>query len=150
MALSVGFPLFIVAALDHRFGWTAAILPDFPPFLNRLGLMLCILGYGLAVWALVENRFFIGVVRIQTERGHTVCDTGPYRFLRHPGYAGNIYALPGVVLALSSLWTLIPAGAALVITVTRTALEDLTLQKELPGYLEYTKSVRWRLFPWIY
>ncbi|MEJ2601175.1 MAG: hypothetical protein P8Z00_22785, partial [Anaerolineales bacterium] len=67
-----------------------------------------------------------------------------------PGYAGNILPLPGIVLALSSLWTLIPAAVALVIAVIRTALEDRTLQEELPGYKEYARGVRYRLFPGIY
>lgn len=146
MALSVGFPLVIVAGLDHRFGWS----PVFPLWLIVLGIFLIAVGYALAVWALVENRFFSGVVRIQTDRGHVVCDSGPYRIVRHPGYAGNILALPGVVLALGSLWTLIPAAVALVIAVIRTALEDRTLQEELPGYQEYARRVRYRLFPGIY
>src|SRR5512139_3677173 len=146
MAISVGFPLVIVAGLDHRYGWS----PEFPLWANILGLILIAVGYAFAVWALVENRFFSGVVRIQTDRGHVVCDTGPYRIVRHPGYAGNLVPLPGIVLALSSVWTLIPAVAALIITVTRTALEDRTLQEELPGYREYAQRVRYRLIPGIY
>ena len=102
------------------------------------------------MWALVENRFFAAVVRIQAERGHVVCDSGPYRIVRHPGYAGNILALPGMALALSLLWTLLPATAALSIAVSRTALEDRTLQEELPGYRDYAQRVRYRLIPWIY
>jgi len=146
MALSVGFPLVIVAGLDHRFGWS----PVFPLWLILLGICMIALGYAFAVWAMVENRFFSGVVRIQTDRGHVVCDRGPYRIVRHPGYAGNILSLPGIVLALSSMWTLIPGAVALVIAVTRTALEDRTLQEELPGYKEYARRVRYRLFPGIY
>jgi protein-S-isoprenylcysteine O-methyltransferase Ste14 len=146
MAISISFPLVIVAGLDHRYGWSQA----FPLWLNLLGLLLIALGYFLASWALAENRFFSGTVRIQSERGHIVCDSGPYRIVRHPGYAGNILPLPGMVLALSSVWTLIPAAVALIITVTRTALEDRTLQEELPGYGEYARRVRYRLFPWIY
>jgi protein-S-isoprenylcysteine O-methyltransferase Ste14 len=146
MALSVGFPLVIVAGLDHRFGWS----PVFPLWLIALGIFLIALGYAFAAWALVENRFFSSVVRIQTDRGHAVCDSGPYRIVRHPGYAGNIPPLLGIVLALSSLWTLIPAAVALVIAVIRTALEDRTLQEELPGYKEYARRVRCRLFPGIY
>jgi len=146
MALSVGFPLVIVAGLDHRFGWS----PVFPLWLIVLGFILIALGYAFAVWALVENRFFSSTVRIQTDRGHVVCDSGPYRIVRHPGYAGNILPLLGIVLALGSLWTLIPAAVALVIAVIRTALEDRTLQEELPGYQEYTRRVRYRLFPGIY
>ena len=146
MALSVSFPLVIVAGLDHRFGWS----PVFPLWLILLGFLLISLGYAFATWALIENRFFSSVVRIQVDRGHVVCDSGPYRIVRHPGYAGNILALPGIVLALSSTWTLIPAAAALIIAVFRTVLEDQTLQDELPGYPDYARRVRYRLIPRIY
>jgi protein-S-isoprenylcysteine O-methyltransferase Ste14 len=146
MGVSISFPLIIVAGLDHRNGWS----PAFPLWLNLLGLLLVASGYALAVWALVENRFFSGTVRIQTERGHVVCDTGPYRLMRHPGYAGNILPLAGMVLAFSSLWTILPAALALIIVVVRTALEDRTLQEELPGYREYARSVCYRLFPGIW
>ena len=146
MAISVSFPLVIVAGLDHHFGWS----PVFPIWLIILGFILIVFGYAFSVWALVENRFFSGVVRIQTDRGHTVCDSGPYRIVRHPGYAGNILPLPGIVLALGSVWALIPAIVALIITVIRTILEDRTLQEELPGYLEYARRVRYRLIPGIF
>jgi protein-S-isoprenylcysteine O-methyltransferase Ste14 len=146
MALSVGFPLVIVAGLDHRFGWS----PVFPLWLIVLGFVLSSLGYAFVVWALVENRFFSSVVRIQTDRGHVVCDSGPYRLVRHPGYAGIILPMLGIVLALGSAWTLIPAAVALIIAVVRTALEDQTLQEELPGYRDYARRVRYRLIPGIY
>ncbi len=146
MALSVSFPPVIVAGLDHRFDWS----PEFPLWLMVLGFLLIALGYAFAAWALIENRFFSSVVRIQVERGHVVCDSGPYRMVRHPGYAGNMLALPGMALALNSLWTLVPAAVALVIAVIRTALEDRTLQDELPGYRDYARRVRYRLIPGIY
>ncbi|HPQ43932.1 MAG TPA: isoprenylcysteine carboxylmethyltransferase family protein [Syntrophales bacterium] len=146
MALGLVFPLVIVAGLDHRRGWS----PVFPLWLIVLGFILITLGYAFSSWALAENRFFSSVVRIQTDRGHVVCDSGPYRIVRHPGYAGNILPLLGIVLALDSVWTLIPATVALIITVIRTALEDQTLQEELPGYQEYTRRVHYRLIPGIY
>jgi protein-S-isoprenylcysteine O-methyltransferase Ste14 len=146
MALSVVFPMVIVAGLDHRYNWS----PEFPLWLIVIGFILIAFGYAFADWALAENRFFSSVVRIQTERGHVVCDTGPYRFVRHPGYAGSIVPLFGIVLALGSVWTLIPAAAAFIITVIRTAMEDQTLQEELPGYRDYARRVRFRLLPWIY
>ena len=146
MALSVVFPLVIVAGLDHRRGWS----PVFPLWLIVLGFILITLGYAFAAWAFVENRFFSSVVRIQVERGHVVCDSGPYRIVRHPGYAGNILPPLGIVLALGSVWTIIPAVAALIIAVIRTALEDRTLQEELPGYRDYTRRVRYRLIPGVY
>jgi len=146
MALSVSFPMLIVAGLDHRFGWS----PVFPLWLIVLGFLLISLGYAFAAWALIENRFFSSVVRIQVDRGHVVCKSGPYRIVRHPGYAGNILALLGIVLALSSLWTFIPTAVALIIAVIRTVLEDRTLQDELPGYRDYVRRVRYRLIPGIY
>ena len=146
MALSVVFPLVIVAGLDHRFDWS----PLFSLWHIVLGFLLISLGYAFAAWALIENRFFSSVVRIQADRGHVVCESGPYRIVRHPGYAGNILALPGMVLAFSSTWTLIPAAVGLIITVIRTVLEDRALQDELPGYSDYAKRVRYRLIPGIY
>ena len=146
MAVSIGYPIVIVAGLDHRFSWSS----EFAPWLAVLGFVLILFGYGFAAWALAENRFFSSVVRIQEDRGHVVCDTGPYRFVRHPGYAGNILALFGIVLALSSAWTLVPAMAASIIAVIRTILEDRTLQNELLGYGDYAQRVRYRLIPGIY
>ncbi|MDH3431736.1 MAG: isoprenylcysteine carboxylmethyltransferase family protein [Gammaproteobacteria bacterium] len=146
MALSIGYPMVVVAGLDHRYSWSS----EFPLWLIALGFILILLGYSFATWALAENRFFSSVVRIQSDRGHVVCDSGPYRFVRHPGYAGNILALFGIVLALGSVWTLIPATVASIIAVIRTALEDRTLQEELPGYRDYARRVPYRLIPWIY
>lgn len=146
MAVSIGFPLVIVAGLDHRYGWSTG----FPYWLIVVGFIFIAFGYAFAAWALAENRFFSSVVRIQMDRGHVVCDSGPYRFVRHPGYAGNIPALFGIVFALGSVWTLIPATVATIITVVRTVLEDQTLQEELPGYQDYARRVRYRLFPGIY
>ena len=146
MALSVGYPMVVVAGLDHRYNWSS----EFPLWLIVLGFILILLGYAFATWALAENRFFSSVVRIQADRGHVVCDSGPYRFVRHPGYAGNIIALFGIALALGSVWTLIPATVASIIAVTRTVLEDQTLQEELPGYRDYARRVRYRLIAWIF
>lgn len=143
MALSLLYLPVIVGGLDHRHGWTTPFLV----WANVVGLLLCALGYGFAVWAVVENRFFTSLVRIQTERGHEVCDSGPYRFVRHPGYAGNLLSLVGIPLALDSRWAFVAAGFALVISIARTTLEDRTLIEALPGYREYARRVPYRLFP---
>ena len=146
MAISLSFPIVIVAGLDHRYGWTLI----FPTWVNILGLLLITLGYAFAAWAIIENRFFSSTVYIQTDRGHSVCDSGPYKIVRHPGYAGSMLALVGIIIALDSMWTLIPAVVALVIAVIRTTLEDKTLHEELHGYRNYAKRVRYRMFPGIY
>jgi len=143
MAFSVLYLLVIVGGLDHRHGWTT---PS-PTWVSVVGLLLCASGYGFGAWALVENRFFTSTVRIQTERGHQVCDSGPYRFVRHPGYAGSLLGVVGIPLALDALWAFVAAAFALVVSVVRTALEDRTLMENLPGYREYARRVRYRLFP---
>ena len=108
------------------------------------------LGYAFAVWALVENRFFSSMVRIQTDRGHVVCDSGPYRIVRHPGYVGSMVHMAGSCLALGSWWALIVAASVAAVMVVRTDLEDRALQAELEGYTEYARHVRYRLLPWIW
>ena len=146
MAVSLVFPVVIVAGLDPRYDRSF----EFQLWLTVSGFVVILFGYAFAAWALAENRFFYSVVCIQTDRGHVVCDSGPYQFVRHPGYAGNILALFGIVLALGSLWSLIPVAIASMITVIRTVLEDQTLQEELPGYRDYAQRVRYRLIPGIY
>ena len=138
--------ILMVAGLDERFHWSAELGIG----LQVTGLVLAIAGYALATWAMLANRFFSGVVRIQTERGHKVVDGGPYAIVRHPGYTGNLIACIGFPLALSSLWAFIPVALVLIVTVVRIRLEDRTLQAELAGYAEYTRRTRFRLIPGIW
>jgi protein-S-isoprenylcysteine O-methyltransferase Ste14 len=98
----------------------------------------------------MENRFFSGVVRIQVDRGHHVVTSGPYRWVRHPGYAGALLDYWLTPIFLDSLWTFIPVAALTVVLVVRTALEDRALQDELPGYREYVRETRFRLLPGIW
>jgi protein-S-isoprenylcysteine O-methyltransferase Ste14 len=136
-------PLWVVAALDARFCWTG----EMPPGLHVGGMLANILGYALFLWAMVSNAFFSEGVRIQEERGHAVATGGPYRTVRHPGYAGAIVAAVATPLLLGSLWGLIPAVITAMLYVVRTHLEDRTLMEELPGYKEYALQTRYRLVP---
>jgi protein-S-isoprenylcysteine O-methyltransferase Ste14 len=90
------------------------------------------------------------VVRIQEDRDHTVCDTGPYRLIRHPGYAGGILFYLITPIVLNAMWAFIPMGISVAAIVIRTALEDKALQNELEGYQEYTWKTRYRLVPGIW
>lgn len=114
------------------------------------GLVLLLAGYAFSSWALVENRFFSGVVRIQADRGQHVVSSGPYARVRHPGYAGALLVYLGTPLFLDSQWAVLPLVFFCVVVVVRTALEDRTLQEELPGYREYAQRVRYRLVPGIW
>jgi protein-S-isoprenylcysteine O-methyltransferase Ste14 len=96
------------------------------------------------------NRFFSAVVRIQRDREHTVVTSGPYRLIRHPGYAGALITSLAIPLLLGSLWALIPAALVVCLLILRTALEDRTLQEKLDGYREYAGRVRYRLLPGVW
>jgi protein-S-isoprenylcysteine O-methyltransferase Ste14 len=146
VAIPLFFAIYIVCGLDKRFGWT----PPLPPAGQLAALFLYLLGSGLASWAMISNAYFVGTVRIQDERGHQVVSSGPYRFVRHPGYSG--WGLGFLVLPpfLGTLWGLVPAGLNCIAFIVRTALEDRTLQDELPGYREYAQRVRYRLVPGIW
>jgi protein-S-isoprenylcysteine O-methyltransferase Ste14 len=136
----------LVAGLDEQFGWS----PAFDLALKILALILILAGYALASYALIENRFFSGMVRIQSERGHQVVSTGPYRWVRHPGYAGALLTYLVTPLFLDSSWAFLPVALISIILVIRTRLEDQTLQHELTGYRKYIRRVRYRLIPGIW
>jgi protein-S-isoprenylcysteine O-methyltransferase Ste14 len=138
--------ILIVAGLDRAFSWTN----PFPLTLKIFSIVVILLGYVLGSWALIENRFFSGVVRIQKDRGQHVVSSGPYRFIRHPGYAGALWVYLVTPLLLDSVWAFIPALLLIGVLVLRTTLEDKTLQEELPGYEEYTRRTRYRLLPGIW
>lgn len=141
---SLGF--LILAGLDERFGWS----PPLPLWAFLSGAALFILGYAVVLWAMYSNQFFAQVVRIQTERGHTAVSTGPYQFIRHPGYAGMLISFLGSVFLLDTLIGLIPFLLYAMLVITRTSLEDRTLQAELPGYADYASHTRYRLLPGVW
>jgi len=138
------FFMFILSILDAtRFSWE----PRIPFALILSGIILYIIGQTIILWAKTANRFFSSVVRIQTDRKHEVCNTGPYRFVRHPGYLGGLIFTIGTPLMLGSYWGLFPTVITILLMCIRTYKEDTTLRHELPGYWEYTKKVRYRLIP---
>jgi protein-S-isoprenylcysteine O-methyltransferase Ste14 len=138
--------IYVVFGMDHRFGWSMPV----STFIKGVGFIAFIAGFILSTWAMVENRFFSSVVRIQKERGHVVCDTGPYQWVRHPGYLGGLISWTGIPLFVGSLWGYIPVLLIIILYIIRTRLEDQTLQAELPGYQEFAQRTRFRLLPGIW
>ncbi len=138
--------LWLVAGIDNRLGWS----PQYALAVNLIALAGVMAGMLLVSWAMASNRFFSTTVRIQDDRGHTVMTSGPYRYVRHPGYVGFIVSNLAAPLLLGSLWALIPAGVLAILVIVRTALEDRTLQAELGGYKDYARQVRYRLLPGIW
>jgi protein-S-isoprenylcysteine O-methyltransferase Ste14 len=138
----------VIAGLDRgRLHWTDNV----PQWLQALGLAVVAASYGLVFWAMLVNRFFSSVVRIQSDRGQHVITAGPYAFVRHPGYSAGILIMLASGIALGS-WL---AAAFLVVVVLpfliyRVFNEDRVLQSRLDGYADYARRVRWRLVPGIW
>jgi protein-S-isoprenylcysteine O-methyltransferase Ste14 len=136
--------IMIVAGLDERWGWTGTISIVW----HITGVLLSILGWIFFIWSMASNPFFSESVRIQ--ENHQVASRGPYRLVRHPGYFGNVIGCLGQPLLFGSWWAFIPALLTIIAFAVRTALEDDTLQKELTGYSDYVRQVRYRLIPGIW
>lgn len=138
----------IVAGLDRgRFHWTDTV----SAWLQGAGLLLMAASYALVFWAMRVNRFFSSVVRIQSDRGQFVVTTGPYGFVRHPGYTAGILIIMASGIGLDSwLATAILVVTSLPFLLHRLITEDRILQSELEGYRAYSGRVRWRLLPGIW
>jgi protein-S-isoprenylcysteine O-methyltransferase Ste14 len=148
-------PVFIVSFLAHwiiagldvgRYHWS-----DTVPFgLQVVGLIGFGCGYALVAWSTTINRFYSPAVRLQEDRGQEVITTGPYRFVRHPGYIGWIlfYIFSGI--ALGSWLSVLATLPVIVLTIRRTIIEDRMLQSGLIGYIEYAQTVRYRLIPGVW
>jgi protein-S-isoprenylcysteine O-methyltransferase Ste14 len=148
LAVIVLFAAFVIAGLDRgRFHWS----DDVPPWLQGLSLAVVAAGYALVFWAMTVNRFFSSIIRIQTDRGQQVVASGPYAYIRHPGYLAGIFIVLCSGPALGS-WL---AAAILVVSglpfvIRRAITEDRVLRAELPGYDAYAGRVRWRLVPGVW
>jgi len=140
------FIMWIIAPLDAiRFRWSHV-----PRALQGIAFLVLFQSALIIFWAFRENTFLSELVRIQTDRGHKVCTSGPYGFVRHPMYLAIILIVLCLPLFLGSFYALLPAALIAVLFVLRTSLEDKTLRHELPGYTEYAAKVRWKLVPGIW
>lgn len=140
-----GIIILVVAGLDELLSWS----PKFSLPLKIISLLIIMAGYALTSYALIENRFFSGMVRLQTDRSQQVVSSGPYRWMRHPGYAGALLTFLVTPILLDSSWAYLPTVFTSILYVIRTSQEDAFLQDELVGYRDYVKRVHYRLLPGI-
>jgi protein-S-isoprenylcysteine O-methyltransferase Ste14 len=128
-----------------RFGWWP--LPGWLVWAGRIGIVV-------SFWAVYRcfraNSFTAPVVRIQEERGHRVISTGPYAIVRHPMYAAAAIMLVSMALALGSGWGVVSGFWMEIALAYRIGGEERLLRAGLPGYIEYTRKVRYRLIPFIW
>jgi len=140
------FGVYIAAGLD------AGRYPEARISINFIypGILIYIFSTALSIWAMAENKYFEATSRIQTDRGQVVCSSGPYRFIRHPGYLSILLWCISVPLIFGSVYSVMPVVCVFIIVVIRTYLEDNMLKKELAGYIEYSGRVRYKLIPFIF
>lgn len=141
LLLPLVFLIVPVAAYD------ATHATPLPVWVSALGYAAFLAGFAVTVWAQAVNPFFEPGVRVQRDRQQRVVTSGPYRFVRHPGYMAALALMAGLALALGSRLALIPAALAAIVLVVRTSWEDTLLRQELPGYADYAAHVRFRLVP---
>ncbi len=139
------YGMFIVFGLDIRFQWW-----NLNEVFLLIGLVVFYAGGTLLTLAMVKNRHFENIVRIQTDRDHKVVTAGPYSVIRHPGYLGGGIQMFGLPLIIGSGMGLFIVLPLIIMMVIRTSLEDKTLQKELDGYAEYAKRVKYKLIPYVW
>jgi protein-S-isoprenylcysteine O-methyltransferase Ste14 len=138
---------FVIAGLDSgRFGWSGPV----PLGVTIAGVVLMLLGQIIFAVAKRQNAFFASTVRIQSERGHRVCESGLYHYVRHPGYLGMLISLLAFPLLINSYWAFVPAVCGAALLLIRTVIEDRVLIEELPGYRDYAARTRWRLIPGVF
>lgn len=140
------FTFLVVAGLDRRFAWSLQL-----PLVVQIVASVLYTGFLVfSYWAMHTNKFFSSVVRIQADRGQTVCKEGPYRIVRHPGYAGALLSYWMMPLVLSTLWMYVPVVIATGFLALRIVLEEKMLREELPGYEQYTKETKYRVIPGVW
>ncbi|MGB5796185.1 MAG: isoprenylcysteine carboxylmethyltransferase family protein [Mycolicibacter algericus] len=135
--------MFVLSALDHRFGWSVVPTP-----VCLLGDALVAIGLGVAMVVVIQNGY--AAANVTVEAGQTLVSTGLYGWVRHPMYTGNVLLMIGTPLALDSYWGLVLLLPGMVLLVLRIRDEERLLTAELSGYREYTKKVRYRLFPYFW
>jgi protein-S-isoprenylcysteine O-methyltransferase Ste14 len=134
-----------IAGFDFRFGWSYL-----HNYFVLVGLVFVVASTVLLNWAMVVNPHFEPAVRIQKERNHKVITSGPYNFVRHPGYLAGILLAISIPLLIGSFFAFIAVGIYVILMMSRTWFEDKTLQEELEGYSEYISQVKYRLFPGVW
>ena len=139
------FTWWLLGPLDYRYGWSHV-----PVWLQVAGAVLSVASFPLFYAVFRANPFASPVVRVQDDRGQVVIDTGPYAHVRHPMYAAATAFVFGTALWLGSWWQLVGAAALVVVLATRSIHEERTLARELRGYADYERRVRFRLVPHVW
>lgn len=133
----------VLAALDHRFG-----VSPVSPWASVAGNLIVVLSFVFIFWVTKVNSYAASNIRV--EANQRVIDTGPYAYVRHPMYAGAVWLFVGMPLALGSWWPIALMVLVVPVLLWRLLDEERILIRDLPGYGEYRKRVRYRLIPGVW
>jgi len=143
--LLTGCVIFFIAGLGIRFDWGKLPIECF-----YAGIILYLSFVVFSAWAVLENKHFEATSRIQNDRKQVVVTSGPYKIVRHPGYAGAVFLAIANYLIFGTLAVGIVSFVIIAVFCIRTYLEDKMLKEELAGYLEYSQTVKYRLIPFVW
>jgi protein-S-isoprenylcysteine O-methyltransferase Ste14 len=135
--------MFVVSALDHRFGWSSV-----PATVSLVGDVLVAIGLGVAMLVVIQNAY--AAANVTVEGDQKLASTGLYGLVRHPMYTGNVILMVGTPLALGSYWGLVFVIPGLAALALRIRDEEKLLEQDLSGYREYTRQVHYRLVPYVW
>ena len=134
---------FVVAGLDHRFGWSSV-----PPWAIILASAVLLISYALYAEVMRENAYLSRTVEVQ--EGQQVVDTGLYGIVRHPMYAVTLWLFLSIPVVLGSWWSLLYFAPYAAVIILRIHNEEKVLTRSLPGYAEYKTRVKYRLIPFVW
>ena len=134
---------FVLAGLDFRFGWF-----QLPRGVVIAAAVVFLFGYILFAEVLRENTYLSRTIEVQENQ--QVIDTGLYGIVRHPMYSATLLMFLSMPLILGSLISFVIFLVYPFIITKRITGEEEFLQKELNGYSEYKKKVKFRLVPFIW
>ena len=137
--------IYLVAGLGIRFQWNKLPMEYF-----YIGIIICIFASAFTLWSVMVNKHLEPTARIQDDRSHNVISDGPYKIVRHPAYASVLVWAIAITLIFGTIAVGIVSLAIIILIISRTHLEDSMLKRELQGYMEYSKTVKYRLIPFLW
>ena len=134
---------FVLAGLDFRFGWI-----KLPFTVNVIASVVFIVAYLIYAEVLHENTYLSRTIKVV--EGQKVISSGLYGIVRHPMYFATILLFMAMPLVLGSLVSFVVFWAYPFIIAARIKNEEKVLSKELDGYEEYKKKVKYRMLPFVW
>ena len=134
---------FVIAGLNYRYNWI-----HLPNIVIIISSIVFILSYIMYAEVLRENTFLSRTIEVQDNQ--KVVDTGLYGVVRHPMYLATVFLFLSMPLILDSIISFVIFLIYPIIISKRIKNEEEVLEKDLKGYKEYKKKVKYKMIPFIW